>query len=317
MSLAAEDQRSTGSLASEAAYASASYPSGTTVTRFRNSLSAAAQHYDSFLIDQWGVLHDGRKPYPGAVQCLDRLIGGGKQVILISNSGKRAVENEIRLHHIGFPAKSYTHLVTSGEIAWQMLAAGQGLFSKLTGKRCLLLTSDDPADYAAGLPISLADAEDADFILLAGIDDRRSRHYYEHMIATGLSRGLPLICVNPDLMRITAAGLKPGAGGVADRYQSRGGKVRYIGKPHLEIYTHCLMLAASGPGERVLSIGDSLHHDIAGGRLAGIDTLLVMGGVHADALPENADPTSLRAAIMAIAGRYGAIPDWAIPSFKW
>jgi ribonucleotide monophosphatase NagD (HAD superfamily) len=77
------------------------------------------------------------------------------------------------------------------------------------------------------------------------------------------------------------------------------------------------MLATSGPGERVLSIGDSLHHDIAGGRVAGIDTLLVMGGVHADALPENADPTSLKAAIMAIAGRYGAIPDWAIPSFKW
>ena len=83
-------------------------------------------------------------------------------------------------------------------------------------------------------PISLADAEDADFILLAGIDDRRSRHYYEHMIATGLSRGLPLICVNPDLMRITPEGLKPGAGGVADRYQSRGGKA--VSYTHLDVY---------------------------------------------------------------------------------
>jgi HAD superfamily hydrolase (TIGR01459 family) len=317
MSLTAEDHSSTGSLASAAACASATYPSGSTVTRFRSSLSALAQNYDTILIDQWGVLHDGRKPYPGAVQCLDRLSGAGKQVILISNSGKRAHENEIRLNQIGFPAESYSHLVTSGEIAWQMLAAGQGLFSGLTGKRCLLLTSDDPSGYAAGLPISQAEAEEADFILLAGIDDTKPRLYYEQMIATGLGRGLPMICVNPDLMRITPEGLKPGAGGVADRYQARGGKVRYLGNPQLEIYTHCLMLAATGAGGRVLSIGDSLHHDIAGGRVAGIDTLLVMGGVHADALPEDADPPSLRAAIMAIAGRYGAIPDWAIPSFKW
>ena len=111
MSLTLEDHRSTSPLASEAAYASATNPSGTRVTCFRNSLSAAAQHYDSFLIDQWGVLHDGRKPYPGAVQCLDRLIGSGKQVILISNSGKRAFENEIRLNKIGFPAESYTCLL--------------------------------------------------------------------------------------------------------------------------------------------------------------------------------------------------------------
>ncbi|MFZ4539386.1 TIGR01459 family HAD-type hydrolase [Propionivibrio sp.] len=321
MSPTTENISSSRSLASAAAYASTiSLSTGTTI-KFRKSLSAAVEHYDTFLIDQWGVLHDGRMPYPGTVHCLHRLLGAGKQVILISNSGKRTIPNETRLREIGFPRESYSHLVTSGEIAWQMLARGQGPFSKLAGdqaaQRCLLLTSDDPAEFAEGLPIWLADAEAADFILLAGIDDAKPQKYYEQMMATGLKRGIPLICANPDLMRITAQGLKPGAGALADRYQASGGKVSYIGKPYPEIYRHCLMLAATGAAGRALAIGDSLHHDIEGGRAAGIDTLLVMGGVHADVLPDNADQATLNAAIIGIAGRDGALPDWAIPSFKW
>jgi HAD superfamily hydrolase (TIGR01459 family) len=290
---------------------------GTSTISFSNGLSTAAEHYDSFLIDQWGVLHDGQKPYPGAVRCLYRLVEAGKQVILVSNSGRRALENESRLNSLGFPRDSYSLSVTSGEIAWKMLAAGQGSFRKIAGTRCLLLSSNDPSEFAEGLPISLAEAEEADFILLAGIDDMKPPHYYEQMIAVGLERGLPLICANPDLKRITPEGLKPGAGAIADCYEAGGGTVNYIGKPYPEIYAHCLMLAATAPKKRVLSIGDSLHHDIAGGRAAGIDTLLVMGGVHADELPKNADPAPLAEAILRIAGRYGATPDWAIPSFKW
>lgn len=305
------------SLASELAYASASALSSATAIRFRHGLSAAVEHYNTFLIDQWGVLHDGRQPYPGAVDCLHRLLGAGKQVILVSNSGKRRIPNETRLSQIGFPRASYSHLVTSGEIAWQMLARGQTPVSKLAGsqaaKRCLLLSSDDPAEFADGLPICLADAEEADFILLAGIDDAKPQEYYEHVMATGLKRGIALLCANPDLMRITPQGLKPGAGAMAGRYQAGGGKVTYIGKPHPEIYAHCLAMA----GGSTLAIGDSLQHDIAGGRAAGIDTLLVMGGVHADVLPANADQATLTAAIIGIAGRDGALPEWAIPSFKW
>jgi HAD superfamily hydrolase (TIGR01459 family) len=304
-------------LTSDAPTPSAACQSSAAGTKFRDGLSAAVAHYDTFLIDQWGVLHDGRKPYPGAVQCLFRLRETGKQVILISNSGRRTSDNKNRLNNLGVPEESYSHLVTSGEIAWQLLAARRGAFSSLPGKRCLLLCSDDRSEFPEGLPILLADAEEADFILLAGIDDQRPQEYYDRIVATGLRRGLRLICANPDLVRITPQGLKPGAGALADRYHASGGRVSYIGKPHPAIYSHCLMLAATGPGGRAISIGDSLHHDIAGGRAAGIDTLLVMGGVHADALSADADPASLSAAIGGIAGCHGAIPDWAIPSFKW
>jgi HAD superfamily hydrolase (TIGR01459 family) len=316
MNLMTENPMRLDSYATNSASASTNCQSSTSTISFQRGLSTVAEQYDTFLIDQWGVLHDGRKPYPGAVRCLHHLVEAGKQVILVSNSGRRALENEHRLNRLGFPKDSYSLSLTSGEIAWQMLAAGQGQFRKLVGTRCLLLSSNDPLEFAEGLPIVLAEADEADFILLAGIDDTKPPHYYEQMIASGLRRGLPLICANPDLMRITPAGLKPGAGAIADRYEAGGGTVNYIGKPYPEIYAHCLMLAAA-PKERVLAIGDSLHHDIAGGRAAGIDTLLVMCGVHADELPENADPAFLRAAIVGIAGHHGAIPDWAVPSLRW
>jgi HAD superfamily hydrolase (TIGR01459 family) len=319
MTLKTEDYGGINPIDTDATYGFATHRDGSaTATKFRDGLSAAFKRYDTFLIDQWGVLHDGSRPYDGAVECLRRLTWGGKQVIIISNSGKRAAENESRLNKIGFPRDSYSHLVTSGEIAWQMLATGRGAFRKFVGKRCLLLSSDDPSGFADGLPISLAEnVEEADFILLAGVDDKTPQQDYDHMIANGVRRGITLVCANPDLTRITPDGLKPGAGAMAQSYQNKGGRVIYIGKPHPEIYTHCLMLAATSSDARALAIGDSLHHDIAGGLAAGIDTLLVMGGVHAPVLSASSDPAILKDKIMSIAGPSGAMPDWATPYFRW
>ena len=280
---------------------------------FCAGIAPVADRYDVFLVDQWGVLHDGRVPYAGAVDCLRRLVEAGKTVVLISNSGRRAAESEERLHRLGISAACYSHLVTSGEIAWQMLAAGEGFCRTLTGKRCALFASDTVSRFADGLPVTMATLDTADFILLSGMDDSRPTVDYERMIEAGNRRGLPLVCANPVLARITPDGLKPGAGAIAARYAARGGEVHYVGKPHREIYAHCLALAAG----RALGVGDSLHHDVAGGAAAGIDTLLVMNGVHAAELPNEASAATLVAAMRRIVGDQGVLPDWAAPAFRW
>ncbi|MFT3847701.1 MAG: TIGR01459 family HAD-type hydrolase [Propionivibrio sp.] len=287
------------------------------VFRFCTGVSAVAERYDAFLVNQWGVLHDGQAPYAGAVDCLGRLIAARKTVILISNSGRRAVESERRLNRLGIPATCYSHLVTSGEIAWRMMAAGDGFCRALVGKRCALFASDSVSDFADGLPVTPATLDAADFILLTGMDDTRPSAEYERLIDLGIRRGMPLVCANPDLARITPNGLKPGAGSIAVRYAARGGIVHYVGKPHRAVYAHCLALAAPVPGGRTLAIGDSLHHDVAGGAAAGIDTLLVMNGVHAAELPAGTDLAGLMAAMRRLVGESGALPDWAAPAFRW
>ena len=49
-----------------------------------------AQHVtQAILLDQFGVLHDGQKPYPGAIEAVTALADSGRSVLIISNSSRR------------------------------------------------------------------------------------------------------------------------------------------------------------------------------------------------------------------------------------
>jgi ribonucleotide monophosphatase NagD (HAD superfamily) len=42
------------------------------------------------LLDQYGCLHDGRQPYPGAIQAVAALAEAGMHIVLLSNSSRSA-----------------------------------------------------------------------------------------------------------------------------------------------------------------------------------------------------------------------------------
>ena len=44
-----------------------------------------ADRYDGFVLDLWGVIHDGVNAFPHAVDCLRRLRNAGKRTLLLSN----------------------------------------------------------------------------------------------------------------------------------------------------------------------------------------------------------------------------------------
>src|SRR5690606_20549385 len=79
--------------------------------------------YDGFIMDQWGVLHNGVKPYEGVVDVLNHLRQHKKQVIILSNSGKRSKDNIERLRKLGLKSTLYKEVVTAGEVAWRGLNA--------------------------------------------------------------------------------------------------------------------------------------------------------------------------------------------------
>ena len=45
--------------------------------------------YEVFILDQWGVMHDGNKGYFHAIKCINYLKANNKKLIIISNSSKR------------------------------------------------------------------------------------------------------------------------------------------------------------------------------------------------------------------------------------
>ena len=63
---------------------------GSTVKEPRvvNGVHDFVSEYKGILLDQFGVLHDGRKPYPGAIGAVQSLYENGLRIILVSNSGR-------------------------------------------------------------------------------------------------------------------------------------------------------------------------------------------------------------------------------------
>src|SRR5690348_16522738 len=78
-----------------------------------------ANRYDGYILDLWGVLHDGQAPLPGVIDCLTRLKSSGKRLVVLSNAPRRAHLVEERVTEIGIPRALYDHLLSSGEEVWR------------------------------------------------------------------------------------------------------------------------------------------------------------------------------------------------------
>ncbi|MEZ5930755.1 MAG: TIGR01459 family HAD-type hydrolase [Alphaproteobacteria bacterium] len=288
-------------------------------TTFADRLRDVAERYQGFIIDQWGVLHDGGEPYPGAVDCLTRLRAEGKRIVLLSNSGKRAAFNTRRLVEMGYDEALYDAAVTSGEACWLALRdRDTSPFDRL-GRRCYLWGRGGDRSHVEGIDLEVVeDAEQADFLYLAGVPDYAEIEPYLPVLEVGARRGVPLICANPDIVAIYPNGGRGMApGGVARRYEEMGGTAIYVGKPHRPVYELCLKHLAGLPRDGILGIGDSLQHDIAGGNGVGIDTMLLTHGVHHDAFDGAEDDAALQAALDRLEQTYATRPRWVLPSFIW
>lgn len=271
---------------------------------------AVAGDFDAMIVDQFGVLHDGARAYPPARACITQLRDAGKQLVVLSNSGRRATANRQRLAALGFDPDVFHAVITSGEVAWRALAERSDDFHRSLGRRCYVVAESDPEDFLAGLDLDPAPrVEDADFLLVIGIDTpRRSLDDYLPILREGLRRGLPMVSANSDLVRFTRAGLQPAPGALAQRYAEMGGVVRGYGKPLPTIFHDCLETLDGIDRKRVLAVGDSLEHDIRGAQAAGIASLYIRSGIgHSDS---DAD-------LEATTRRLGVLPQFCADRFAW
>jgi HAD superfamily hydrolase (TIGR01459 family) len=282
-------------------------------------LRTIVDRFDDVLLDQWGALHEGGAVFPAARDCVARLRAAGKRILVLSNSGKRAVDNERRLAALGLPRAEYDLLLTSGEATWRGLRGRTDPTFAQFGGTCLLITRGGDTGIVDGLDIGVTeDVTAADFLLLAGLDDDRSApDSWRVLFATATQRRLPMLCANPDLTMFGAGGLAPAPGALAQLYESMGGRVVYVGKPHAPIFDAARAALKQKASHRILVIGDSLDHDIRGGRDAGMLTLLISGGIHVGELAPLAGSAGMLAAVRALAGCNERMPDWVIPHLTW
>ena len=273
----------------------------------------AARH-DGFILDLWGVIHDGVSPYPGAVDVLARLRAAGKRSVLLSNAPRRSHVAQQGMRAMGIADDLYTAILTSGEAVHLMLRDRTEPFFASLGDRVYHLGPERDRNVIEGLPlVRVARPEQASFVLNTGPDDERSPTdpaAYDDELRACLAAGLPMVCANPDLevirggVRVIWAGLLP------RRYEALGGQARWVGKPDAAIYRPVLAMLGVAPA-RVLAVGDSLRTDIAGAAGAGIPSCWVLGGIHAAELHGD------RQAAATAARQAGLAPVAAVPAFVW
>ena len=267
------------------------------MTRAIESIQEVAREYDAVVLDQWGVLHDGSEPYPGAVAALESLRSAHVRLAVLSNSGKRASRNEARIAAMGFAPDLFDQVMTSGEALWLDVRSG-----RVPERRYFFVerAHGDANSWAGGLDVTICGVpEAAEAILIMGLPENAAAEEWQDVLDHAMTANLTVYCSNPD-----RASPRPGdrntlaPGALAHMHKEKGGNVVFYGKPHRHAFE---ALEHSLGGSRLLMVGDSLEHDIAGAHGAGWDSVFVQGGLLRESFADG-NSSDILAGLCASAG---------------
>lgn len=254
-------------------------------TKFCAGVSDFSDSYMGILIDDWGVLHDGEDAFPGAVACLKELKERHKTVIILCNDHMRSDEKKAQLKKMGIGPSLYQHIVTPFDVIQNGLRNQEdGLFKDI-GKTAFVITRKGDASILEDTDVEITDdIEDADFLLLMGMDyPRKTLEDYDPVIRRSIQRRLKAVACNQDSKALIGSNFLMGPALLARRYEDAGGIVNYMGKPNPSIFKYCIDLLREKeiyPSHTIM-LGDTMAHDILGASGAGIDSCLFKSGLHA------------------------------------
>ncbi|MBR2536734.1 MAG: TIGR01459 family HAD-type hydrolase [Hyphomicrobium sp.] len=244
------------------------------------SIAPLAPEADVWFLDIWGVLHNGHKPFAGAVDACQAFRQGGGHVVLVSNSPRPRPGVVKQLDDIGVARDAYDDVITSGDVS-------RALIGQAAGTPLLHIGPKRDLPLFDGLDATFADVSVAGVAVCSGLydDETETPADYAALLTALLARDVPMICANPDIKAERGGKLIYCAGAIAEAYEKLGGEVQYAGKPHAPIYTSALAIAGRLTGgdvaqSRVLAIGDGVATDIRGASAAGIRSVFVASGVH-------------------------------------
>ncbi len=250
-----------------------------------NSFKDLPDQYDLFAFDLWGVVYNGVELYLQTVKFIDYLRSLNKQIIFLSNSPRPSSIATQRLAKQGLIILDSEKLITSGDF---FRFCYQHNIDDVIGlhKKIYNLGGDCNTDLLKGLEVNYApDITSADYVILSMLAQNENElANWDKEMSRAIASNIPALCINPDMIASHGDNMCYTPGTFAKRYSDLGGIVHYYGKPHLPIYHYALdpfIKKAGIEKKNILAIGDSLATDIKGATSYGIDSLLLLNGVHA------------------------------------
>ena len=264
-----------------------------------NHLSEVFHSYDTYVIDLWGVMHNGIALNPKAIEVVENLSKNSKKIVFLSNAPRPSSKVVEFLKRMQMKEKFLSRVITSGEAA--MHAINQNKYGKSFYH---LGPSRDQSIFEKVLE-NKTSLDSCDFILCTGLFDDQDEdlEYYKDLLKNYISK--KFICTNPDLTVHRGDVEELCAGALAKTFETLGGEVIYYGKPYKEIYEMCFDIK-----EKVLAIGDNLRTDIKGANNLNIDSLFIYNGVHKNEIKNDED-------LPALLKRYNVKTNFFQKELKW
>ena len=264
-----------------------------------NHLSEIFNSYDTYIIDLWGVMHNGISLNAQAVEVIENLNKNSKKIVFLSNAPRPSIKVVEFLKKMQMDDKFLSNVITSGEAA--MLAVNSNKF----GKKFYHLGPVRDNSIFLKVQENKTTLENCDFILCTGLFDKQEDNleYYKNLLKDYTNK--KLLCTNPDLVVHRGNIEELCAGSIAKTFESIGGEVIYYGKPYKEVYEMCFK-----QGEKVLAIGDNLRTDIKGANNLNIDSLFIYSGIHRNEFKTNKE-------LLELLKRYDVQTNYFQKELKW
>ena len=251
------------------------------------SLAEISDRYDALFCDLWGCVHDGLTPFADAVSAMQSFRTKGGTVMLVTNAPRPHAPVRKQLQRIGVPDNAYDGIATSGD------SARAAMFCGAVGQNIYFIGQTHDQDFFSPLElvedpktITQVTLEEAEGIVCCGpFDPLADLQEMRPQLLFAKTKGLKLLCANPDIVVDRGNTREWCAGALAKLYTEIGGESLYFGKPHSPIYDLARLrlntLGKSIPDSRILCVGDGVLTDIDGALGEELDSLFITGGLAA------------------------------------
>ena len=232
----------------------------------------------NLILDMDGVLWRGDVPMPGLAEFFETLQKKDIGVVMATNNASKTPQQYVaKLAKFGVTV-SEEQIFTSAEATGDYLQRTYkpGVKAFVVGD-VGLVTAVRSRSFQMLSVEEVMGGETAVFIV-AGFNPHAE---YNQMAAGALliHKGADFIGTNPDLTFPSEYGPLPGAGSFLAFLQAGTGvEPTVIGKPGPLIF-QMAMAKLGGTPQNTAMVGDRLETDIAGGKAAGIQTILVLSGI--------------------------------------
>jgi glycerol-1-phosphatase len=227
---------------------------------------------DGLLVDLDGCVWVGGEPLPGAVEALRLVHGHGIELAFVTNDpASTRAEHAARLTALGVPTTAERVVTAAWALAATVAREHPGATTYVLGPAAMRTEL-----RAVGLPV-VDDHDGADAAVVA-VGTSADLAFAQLTVATrAVLAGASLYTANRDPWFPMPDGPWPASGAFAAFLEAATGATAVaVGKPEPALFTTARQRLGDAP--RVAVVGDRRDADIAGGRRAGLTTILVGEG---------------------------------------